>query len=147
MCTLKGEQSAPSGNFVWLCRGLSPSSRWSLYLPGLKEFVKLQGLLFQSWKWFGISSVQFSSLVTSLSRKFSSVWGTWAKWPHSGHSFPFISKSLFSLVCPPDWVCCQFIQFNSWTLLALVPTHRIVTNIHRIWLCWFQFSILLRGLY
>ena len=38
--------------------------------PGLEEFVNLQGLLVQSSKWFGISSVQFSSLGTSLPGKF-----------------------------------------------------------------------------
>ena len=32
--------------------------------------MNLQGLLVQSSKWFGISSVQVSSLVTSLSGKF-----------------------------------------------------------------------------
>ena len=35
--------------------------------------MNLQGLLVQSSKWFGISSVQFSSLVTIFSGKFSSV--------------------------------------------------------------------------
>ena len=37
---------------------------------GPEEFVNLRGPLVQSSKWFGISSVQFSSLVTSLSGKF-----------------------------------------------------------------------------
>ena len=33
---------------------------------GPEEFVNYQGLLVQSSKWFGISSVQFRSLITSL---------------------------------------------------------------------------------
>ena len=37
--------------------------------PGTEEFMNLQGLLVRSLKWFGISSEQFSSLVTSLSGK------------------------------------------------------------------------------
>ena len=35
-----------------------------------QEFANLQGFLIQSSNWFGISSVQFSSLGTSLSEKF-----------------------------------------------------------------------------
>ena len=52
-----------------------PNQSAVLVVPGLEEFVNLQGLL--SSKWFGISSVQFSSLVTGLSGKFVqfSSWG------------------------------------------------------------------------
>ena len=42
----------------------------SSYEAGPEEVVNLRGLLVQSSKWFGIKSVQFSSLVTSLSGKF-----------------------------------------------------------------------------
>ena len=38
--------------------------------PGPEEFVNLRGLLVQSSSLLGISSVQFSSLGTSLSGKF-----------------------------------------------------------------------------
>ena len=46
--------------------------------------MNLRGLLVQSSKWFGISSVQFSYLVTSLSGKFvSSVRGMGTKFLRS----------------------------------------------------------------
>ena len=43
--------------------------------PGPEEFVNLQGHIVQSSNWFGISSVQFSSLVTSLESSSSSFRG------------------------------------------------------------------------
>ena len=68
---------------------------------GLEEFVNLRGLLVQSSKWLGISSVQFSSLVTSLSGKFVQFSsGQGAKCLHSVRSAQFtqlISRALPAL--------------------------------------------------
>ena len=48
------------------------------YQPGPEEFVNFLGLVVQSSKWFRISSVQFSSIVTRLPGKFVqfSSWGS-----------------------------------------------------------------------
>ena len=73
----------------------SPEVVWA----GPEEFVNLQGLLVQRSKWFGVSSVQISSPVTSLSGKFvqfssghggqdtgvhrdTGTWNTHEKLPH-----------------------------------------------------------------
>ena len=65
--------------------------------PG--DLVTLQGLLVQSSQWVGFSSVQFSSLVTSLSGKFAQF----------GHGAEYL-RSVRSV---------QFIQFILRTLPAL----------------------------
>ena len=57
-----------------------------------EEFVNLQSLLVQSSIWFGVSSVQFSSLFTiCLESSFSSVRGMEAKCLHSVRSVQFSS--------------------------------------------------------
>ena len=90
--------------------------------PGLEGFMNLQGLLVQSSNWFGISSVQFSSLGTSLESLFSSIWGTWVKYLRS--------------VCS-----AQFIPFSSRTLPALtrndpaVPAPLKISSIQQVSNC------------
>ena len=56
-----------------------------------EEFVNLQGLLVRSSKRFGISSVQFSSLVTSLTGNFIQF-----SLRHSGQVPPFSSVQFSS---------------------------------------------------
>ena len=61
--------------------------------PRPEEFVNLQGLLVESSKWFGISSVQFSSLVASYSGKLVQF-----SWGHGGQVPPFSSLTSVHLV-------------------------------------------------
>ena len=73
---------------------------WQLF-PGPEVFVNLQGLLLQSSRLFGISSVQFSSLVISLCEKFLQF--------SSGHGYqvhPFSSVHSFHFACSsgPGWL-------------------------------------------
>ena len=68
-----------------------------------EDFVNLQGLLVQSSKWLGISSVQLSSLVTNLPETFVQF--------SAGHGTECL-RSVRS---------AQFIQFISQTLPPLVP--------------------------
>ena len=82
-------ESEPFGYFTW---------SWSRSggRPGPEQFVNLQGLLVQSSKMFGISSVQFGSLVTSLSGKlvqFSQGHGSQLPPFSSVHSFHFTNSS------------------------------------------------------
>ena len=63
-----------------------------IFLPGPEGFVSLQGLLVQTSKWFGISSVQFSSLVTSLAGKFVQFSSVQARWPRVSVQFSSLSS-------------------------------------------------------
>ena len=78
------------------------------------DLADLQGLLVQSFNWFGIDSVQFSSLGTSLSGKFVQFC--------SGHRAG--AKYLRSVLS------VQFIQFSLRTLPALDS----ITSIYLIYL-------------
>ena len=82
---------------------ISRSLRWRL--SGPEKFVNLRGFLAQSSKLFDISSVQCSSLGTSLSGKFVQF--------SSGHRTKCFSSAR----------SVQFIQFSSRTLPALVSIH------------------------
>ena len=83
-----GEQrKLPLTSPRWLTSG-PERSRLGMYREGQEEFVNLQGLLVHSSKSFGISSVQFSSLVTRLSGKFIQF--------SSGHRSQMPSFSRFS---------------------------------------------------
>ena len=65
--------------------------------PGPEEFVDLQGLV-QNSNLFGISSVQFSYLFTTLSGNFIySVQGTGAKCLRSVRSVQFSSRTVSAL--------------------------------------------------
>ena len=92
----------------WLCNATRQNfeaSRWKkhdgifsfpLFLPAPAGFVNLQGVLLQSSKWLGISSVQFGSIVTSLSGKFvqfNSGHGGQVTPSSSVHSFHFANSS------------------------------------------------------
>ena len=59
--------------------GVAPRGVGRSCTPGPEEFVNFQGPLVQSSNLFGISSVQFGSLGTSLESSFSSVGGTGTK--------------------------------------------------------------------
>ena len=99
----------------WLRRQFAvPTSRSAPAGPA--EFVNLQGLLVQSSKWFGISSVQFGFLVTSLSRKliqFSSG--------HGGQVSPFSSVHSFHELFRPWLGLTWLARFGSGPVKSIEP--------------------------
>ena len=86
-------------------------------MPRLEEFVNLKGLFIQSSNLFGISSVQFSSLGTSLSGKivqFGS--GCWGQVP----LFISVQFILLSSQTPPVLTLIDLADFKVQTGLASV---------------------------
>ena len=59
------DKASSSIYFIYTYIKRHPQTSW----PGPEELLSLQGLFVQSSNWFAISSVQFSSLGTSLSGK------------------------------------------------------------------------------
>ena len=77
-------------SFIYLfTRKTASTPSW----PGQEESVSLQDLLVQSSDWFGICSLQFGSLGTSLESSFSYVRGTGAKRLRSVRSVRLIQFS------------------------------------------------------